>query len=69
MKVRNALVGSALRRAGLRRIRRTLAYASARLPLGEAETALDALASHPSAGDEIVSEAIAWARRASGAAV
>ncbi len=59
---RRDLQGSALRRAGLRRIRRTLAYASSRLSRAEAEVALDALASHPSAADGIVSDAIAWAR-------
>jgi len=64
---RRDLKGSALRRAGLRRIRRTLAYAAARLPPAEAAAALDALAAHPSAGDEIVADAIAWARRAAAA--
>jgi epoxyqueuosine reductase len=61
---RQNLSGSAMRRAGLRRIRRSLAYAAARLAPDEARRALDALASHPSAGDEIVSAAISWARRA-----
>jgi len=61
---RRDLSGSAMRRAGLRRIRRSLAYAAARLEPAEAQRALDALASHPSAADEIVSEAISWARRA-----
>ncbi len=61
---RRDLTGSAMRRAGLRRIRRSLAYAAARLAPDDAARALDALASHPSAGDEVVSEAIAWARHA-----
>lgn len=65
---RRDLKGSALRRAGLRRIRRTLAYAAAQLPPADAAAALDALAAHPSAGDEIVADAIAWARRAAAAA-
>ena len=60
---RRDLKGSALRRAGLRRIRRTLAYAAAQLPPADGSLALDALAAHPSAADEIVSDAISWARR------
>ncbi len=63
---RRALAGSALRRAGLRRIRRTLAYAAAHLPPAEATGALDALAAHPSAADDIVSDAIDWARGQAG---
>jgi epoxyqueuosine reductase len=61
---RALLKRSAMRRAGLRRIRRSLAYAAARLPAGECGQALDALASHPSAVDRHVTEAIAWAREA-----
>lgn len=61
---RRDLKGSALRRAGLRRIRRTLAYAAAQLPAADGSLALDALAAHPSAADEIVADAIGWARRA-----
>ena len=61
---RALLRGSAMRRAGLRRIRRSLAYATARLSAGECGQALDALASHPSAVDPHVIEAIAWAREA-----
>ncbi|MFI5179444.1 MAG: tRNA epoxyqueuosine(34) reductase QueG [Vicinamibacterales bacterium] len=61
---RRDLRASAMRRAGLRRIRRSLAYAAAQLPPAEARAALDALAAHPSAGDEFVTDAIAWARRA-----
>jgi len=60
---RRGLRASAMRRAGLRRIRRSLAYAAARLAPADARAALDALAAHPSAGDEFVTEAIAWARR------
>jgi epoxyqueuosine reductase len=53
---------SAMRRAGLRRIRRSLAYASVHLAAGDAGAALDALAAHDSATDPDVSEAIAWGR-------
>lgn len=60
---RARLKGSAMRRAGLRRIRRSLAYAAASLPPEQAGPALDALAAHPSAADRIVADAIAWARR------
>jgi epoxyqueuosine reductase len=59
---RPLLAGSALRRAGLRRIRRSLAYAAAALPLPEAARALDALDRQPSARHEDVASAIAWAR-------
>jgi epoxyqueuosine reductase len=59
---RALLKGSAMRRAGLRRIRRSLAYGAASLPGPEATSALDALESQPSAGDPDVREAIAWAR-------
>jgi epoxyqueuosine reductase len=59
---RALLKGSAMRRAGLRRIRRSLAYAAVSLPPAEADLALDALASHPSSADEFVVEAIRWAR-------
>ena len=59
---RALLRGSAMRRAGLRRIRRSLAYAAAHLPQGELEQALETLSSHPSAADAHVAEAIAWAR-------
>jgi len=54
--------GSAMRRAGLRRIRRSLAYAAASLPPDERAPALDALASHPSGADPLVRDAILWAR-------
>jgi hypothetical protein len=52
-----------MRRAGLPRIRRSLAYAAASLPSAEAADALTALASHPSANDAGVADAIAWARK------
>ena len=54
--------GSALRRAGLSRIRRTLAYAASRLPAAAARDALDALARHPSSDSADVKDAIDWAR-------
>ena len=59
---RARLKASAMRRAGLRRIRRSLAYAAASLAAPDAGAALDALSAHASASDEFVSEAIAWAR-------
>jgi epoxyqueuosine reductase len=61
---RRLVRGSALRRAGLSRIRRSLACAAARLPPAEARVALDALAAHASGRAPIVLEAIAWARAA-----
>jgi epoxyqueuosine reductase len=60
------LKGSALRRAGLHRVRRSLAYAAAHLPTEARGRALDALAAQPSAGDPQVAEAIAWAREGAG---
>jgi epoxyqueuosine reductase len=59
---RPLLSSSALRRAGLRRIRRSQAFAAAHLEPAEASDALDALASHPTAGYEEVADAIRWAR-------
>jgi epoxyqueuosine reductase len=59
---RRDLKGSALRRAGLLRIRRSLAYAAAGLPAHEGRAAIALLASHPSAGNEFVGDAIRWAR-------
>jgi epoxyqueuosine reductase len=59
---RTMLKKSAMRRAGLRRIRRSLAYAAASLPAAEADVALDALASHASAADAAVADGIRWAR-------
>ncbi|HYN07278.1 MAG TPA: tRNA epoxyqueuosine(34) reductase QueG [Vicinamibacterales bacterium] len=58
---RALLRGSAMRRAGLRRIRRSLAYAAAHLPATDRVQALDILATHPSGADADVAEAIAWA--------
>ena len=58
------LRGSALRRAGLRRLRRSLALAAAHLPGEEAAEALDVLSSHPSGEDAEVAEAIQWTRQA-----
>jgi epoxyqueuosine reductase len=60
---RALLAGSAMRRAGLSRLRRSLSYAAARLPDADAGQALDALASHPSAEAAVVADALAWARR------
>jgi epoxyqueuosine reductase len=59
---RARMKGSAMRRAGLRRIRRSLAYAAASLPGDERAVALEALASHESARDPLVGDAIEWAR-------
>ncbi len=61
---RALLRNSAMRRAGLRRIRRSLAYAAAHLPADESREALETLASHPSSSDAHVADAIAWARGA-----
>jgi hypothetical protein len=51
-----------MRRAGLRRIRRSLAYAAASLSAESSTRALDALAAQPSAVHPDVRTAIAWAR-------
>ena len=59
---RDVIRGSALRRAGLRRIRRSLAYAAATLGPADRTQALDALAGCASADSPEVSDAIAWAR-------
>ena len=56
---------SAMQRAGLRRIRRSLAYAAASLPDAEKRTALEALQSQPSSAFPEVAEALAWAAGAS----
>jgi len=53
---------SAMRRAGLRRIRRSLAYASVHLESDDSAAALEALTAHPSGADPDVAEAIGWAR-------
>jgi epoxyqueuosine reductase len=54
---------SAMRRAGLRRIRRTLAYAASQAPAPVTETALDALRTHASSEFPEVASAIQWASR------
>ena len=61
---RALLKGSAMRRAGLRRIRRTLAYATRHLPASSAREAQDCLRSHESAAFPEGAEAIAWAETA-----
>jgi epoxyqueuosine reductase len=61
---RQLLKGSAMRRAGLRRIRRSLAYASVHLSPAEARAALDALSGHPTARYREVDDAIRWAQGA-----
>jgi epoxyqueuosine reductase len=53
---------SPMRRAGLRRLRRSLAYAAGAMTARERGAALDALASQPSAAFPEVADAIAWAR-------
>ena len=58
-----ALKGSAMKRAGLHRLRRSLAYAAANLPEAERTTALEALRTQPSAQAPVVADAIAWALR------
>jgi epoxyqueuosine reductase len=59
---RARLKGSAMRRAGLRRIRESLAYGAAQLAEPDRSAALDMLAAHPSGQTDTVSAAIAWAR-------
>ena len=59
---RALLKGSAMRRAGLPRIRRSLAYAAAALAPESGARALDALERQPSASDDDVADAIQWAR-------
>ena len=56
------LKGSALRRAGVRRIRRTLALAASHLPHDAAARVLAAMAHEPSAAHPDVAEALAWSR-------
>jgi epoxyqueuosine reductase len=57
------LEGSAMRRAGLTRLRRSMAHAAASRPAEEGSQALDALDAHQSASLPIVADAIAWSRR------
>jgi epoxyqueuosine reductase len=59
---RDLIRGSAMRRAGLRRIRRSLAYAAATLGPADRSDALDALSGCPSGGFPEVADAIAWAK-------
>jgi epoxyqueuosine reductase len=56
------LKGSALRRAGVRRLRRTLALAASHLPADVAVRALSVMAGQPSALHPDVAEAIDWSR-------
>lgn len=56
------LQGSALKRAGLHRLRRSMAYAATGLPQPERMDALNALQTHPSADAPVVRDAIEWAR-------
>jgi epoxyqueuosine reductase len=53
-----ALKASAMKRAGLHRIRRTLAYSARGLPTQERDEALNALRSHLSAHAPVVAEAL-----------
>ena len=59
---RRLLANSAMRRAGLRRIRRSLAYAAARLTDAERAETAQMLESHPSGSDPDVADAVAWLR-------
>ena len=56
-----ALKGSAMKRAGLHRLRRSLAYAAAHLPDSDRVVALDVLRTQPSSKDAVVADAIEWA--------
>jgi epoxyqueuosine reductase QueG len=58
---RALLRGSAMRRAGLRRIRRTLAYAAQHLDAARQREALSALTAHDSSRYPEVAKAIQWA--------
>jgi hypothetical protein len=53
-----ALKGSAMKRAGLHRIRRSLAYSALGLPDADRAAALQALRSHPSAAAPVVADAL-----------
>jgi epoxyqueuosine reductase len=61
---RAQLKGSAMRRAGLRRVRRSLAYAASSLAPVDRDAALAALETHRSGRDALVADAVAWARGA-----
>lgn len=56
------IAGTALKRAGLHRLRRSLAYAAAALPEDERGDAVEALATHASAAAPVVREALEWVR-------
>ncbi|HEX5215309.1 MAG TPA: tRNA epoxyqueuosine(34) reductase QueG [Vicinamibacterales bacterium] len=58
---RALIKGSAMRRAGLKRIRRSLAYAAASLDSPERTAAIAALAAHPSGQDPDVIDGLDWA--------
>jgi epoxyqueuosine reductase len=59
---RNVLRDSPMRRAGLRRLRRSLAYAAGAMAEPDRGQALEALEAQPSAAFPEVADAIAWAR-------
>lgn len=63
--LRALLKGSAMKRAGVKRLRRNLAVAIGNTGDGQALAALDA-SQEPAARDPLVAEHIAWARRAGG---
>jgi epoxyqueuosine reductase len=54
--------GSAMKRAGVRRLRRSLALAASHLPAPDATRVLTSMAGEPSAAHPDVADAIAWAR-------
>jgi epoxyqueuosine reductase len=56
-----ALKGSAMKRVGLHRLRRSLAYAAANLRAEDRAVALNALRTQPSAQTPVVADAIVWA--------
>lgn len=56
------LKDSALKRAGVHRLRRSLAYATSALAPAARADALDALDAHPSSASAVVGDAIRWAR-------
>ena len=59
---RPLLKTSAMRRAGIRRLRRSQAYAAAHLQGAQRQRALDAIASQPSGQHPEVGDALRWAR-------
>ena len=56
------LKGSAIKRAGIHRLRRSMAYATSTLPGDARAEALDALQQHRSSDAPVVGDAIRWAR-------